>query len=106
MSDDEYHMVEFTSVGGKTQRVRGKRKTDAELQAEAEAEAAQVVAEPAVLQVQIVDGCTTQCGKAILLCDQYGIALPGQVRATLDQTEGRTEITVTFLVDGEEVIFA
>ena len=104
MSDDEYHMVEFSTVTGKTQRVRGKRKTDAEIQAEAEEQ--EDTAVPAVLQVRIVEGCTTQCGRAILLCDQHGNALPSQVRATLDQTEDRTEISVTFLVDGEEVIFA
>jgi hypothetical protein len=40
MSDDEYHMVEFRSIAtGEVQRVRGPRKTDAELQAEAEAAA-------------------------------------------------------------------
>lgn len=104
MSDDEYHMVEFNSVGGKTQRVRGARKTEAELQAEAAEQEEAVV--PSTLQVRIVDGCGTPGGKAILLCDQHGTALPGQICAKLDQTEERTEISVTFLVDGEEVIFA
>ena len=104
MSDDEFHMVEFNSVDGKTQRVRGKRKTAAEMQGEAEAQ--EELAMPATLQVRIVEGCGTPNGKAILLCDQHGTALPGQIRAVLDQTEERTEIAVTFLIDGADVILA
>lgn len=104
MSDSEYHMVEFRSADGKIQHVRGQRKTDAELQAEADAHEA--ADRPAMLQVRIVEGCNTPGGKAILLCDQHGNSLPGQIRAVLDQTGERTEISVTFLVDGEEVILA
>lgn len=105
MSDSEYHMVEFQPAdGGPMRLIRGRKKTEAEMQADAEAAAEEE--EPAVLLVRIVDGCRAVGGKAILLCDQHGNRLPGQVRASLDQNVDRTEITVTFLVDGDEVSFA
>ncbi|WP_395391566.1 hypothetical protein WBP07_12910 [Novosphingobium sp. BL-8A] len=105
MSDSEYHMVEFRPAdGGPMQLVRGRKKTEAEMQADAEA-AAEQEESPALL-VRIVGDCITPSVKAILLCDQHGNRLPGQVRASLDQTVDRTEITVTFLIDGAEVSFA
>lgn len=105
MSDSEYHMVEFHPFdGGPVQLVRGRKKTEAEMQAEADEAAEHEGSAP--LLVRIVEDCATVSGKAILLCDQHGKRLPGQVRASLDQTVERTEITVTFLVDGEEVGFA
>jgi hypothetical protein len=104
VSDSDYHMVEFHPAdGGPMQLVRGRKKTEAEMQADAEAAAEHE--EPAGLLVRIIGDCITPCGKAILLCDQHGNTLPGQVRALLDQTLERTEITVTFLVDGQEVSF-
>lgn len=107
MSDSEYHMVEFIPMnGGPVQLVRGRKKTEAELQAEAEAEALPQNEESASLLIRVVDGCNTAGGKALLLCDQDGKFLPNQVGATVKQDDGRTEITVTFLVDGEGVGFA
>lgn len=105
MSDSEYHMVEFQPAdGGPMRLIRGRKKTEAEMQAEAELVAEQE--EPKGLLVRILKDCGTVSGKAILLCDQHGNRLPGQVRASLDQNVDRTEITVTFLVDGDEVSFA
>jgi len=105
VSDSDYHMVEFHPADGSPMRlIQGRKKTEAEMQADAELAAEQE--EPAALLVRIVEDCATASGKAILLCDQRGSRLPGQVRASLDQNADRTEITVTFLVDGDEVSFA
>jgi hypothetical protein len=101
-------MVEFRSVSnGEVQLVRGRKKTDEEIAAEiaAEAEGSAAVEPSSPLLVRIVDGCHAAGGKAILLCDQDGNRLPGQVRATLDQSIDRSEITVTFAIDGAEVSF-
>jgi hypothetical protein len=98
--DSQFHMVEFCSVGGEKKLVRGKRKTEAELATEAEDQPV------AALQVRIVQGCPLPGGNALLLCDADGNALPSQVKASLNQSTQGAEITVTFVIDGEDVVFA
>lgn len=103
MKPDEFHVVEWKPVAsGEVRRVRGARKTAEELAEEAEAEAAP----EAVLQVRIIDGCNTPGGKSVLLCDEEGKPLPLQRNVVLDQDGDMAQITVTFFIDGERVVFA
>lgn len=57
------------------------------------------------LQVKIVGDIFTPSGKGIVLCDDEGNILPSQVEVRVTSGIDRSEITVTFMVDGENVRF-
>jgi hypothetical protein len=57
------------------------------------------------LRIMMVGGCNLPGKVALVLCDEHGVMLPCQAGAVLEQNEGEmSTITVTFQVDGRDVI--
>lgn len=57
------------------------------------------------LIAKIVDAAVVPGGRALLLHDEQGVALPNQLIATLEQPGPgeRSSVTVTFVIDGDQV---
>lgn len=59
------------------------------------------------MQVRIVDANGVKGRKAVLLCDDDGVPLAGQVRSVLECETGETPlITCTFEIDGKAIRIA
>ena len=57
------------------------------------------------LEAKLVDAASVGGGKAIVLHDEQGNALPGQLGSTVTCHVGEcSTVTVTFEVDGENVV--
>ena len=55
--------------------------------------------------VKIIDAPAQPGGKAVMLCNDDGAALPQQISVIVDQPLGDATITVQFRIDGEQVRF-
>ncbi len=58
------------------------------------------------LKVMIKDAGAVPGGRAILLCDEHGEPLPGIVHVVVENGLRDARVTVTLLVDGDQVAFA
>jgi hypothetical protein len=55
--------------------------------------------------IRTVDGTSVRGGRALILCDEHGVLLPGQSAIAVEQDDdGRSLVTVSFEIDGQDVI--